>query len=50
MTRSVFIMFLVLFVVAAGLGFYAYHLHNRVTSEEQRLAQQPTMVLSLIHI
>jgi len=44
MTRSVFIMFLVLFVVAAGLGFYAYHLHNRVTSEEQRLAQQPTMV------
>jgi len=44
MTRSIFIMFLVLFAIAAGLGFYAYHLHNRVTSEEARLAQQPTMI------
>src|SRR3974377_1321488 len=44
MTRSIVIMFLVLFVIAAGLGFYAYHLHRRVTSEERRLAQQPAMV------
>jgi Sporulation and spore germination len=38
-------MFLVLLLVAAGLGFYAYHLKNRVAVEEQRLAQQQSIVL-----
>jgi hypothetical protein len=44
MTRSIFIMFLVLFVIAAGLGFYAFYLHHRVTTEERRLAQQPALI------
>jgi len=38
-------MFLVLLVIAAGLGFYAYHLRNRVALEEQRLAQQSQVVV-----
>jgi hypothetical protein len=38
-------MFLVLLIVAAGLGFYAYHLKNRVAQEEARLAQQPKVVV-----
>jgi hypothetical protein len=37
-------MFLVLLLIAAGLGFYAYHLKNRVALEEQRLARQPQVV------
>ena len=45
MTRTIVIMFLVLTLVAAGLGFYAYHLKNRVAVEEQRLAQQQSIVL-----
>jgi hypothetical protein len=38
-------MFLALVVIAAGLGLYAYHLKNRVTVEEQRLAKQQSIVL-----
>ncbi len=38
-------MFLVLLVVAAGLGYYAYHLKNKVALEEQRLAQQSQVVV-----
>ena len=45
MTRPILIMFLVLLVVAAGLGYYAYHLKKHVTLEEQRLTQQQSVVL-----
>jgi len=45
MTRPILVMFLVLLLVAVGLGFYAYHLKNKVASEEQRLAQQPQVVV-----
>jgi hypothetical protein len=38
-------MFLVLLLIAGGLGFYAYHLKNKVATEEQRLAQQPQVVV-----
>ena len=44
MTRPILLMFLVLLLIAAGLGFYAYHLKRRVALEEQRLAQQPQVV------
>ena len=37
MTRRVLIMFVILLVIAAGLGWYAYHLKKRVALEEQRL-------------
>jgi len=40
MTRQILLIFLVLLLIAAGLGVYAYHLKNRVAMEEQRLAQQ----------
>jgi hypothetical protein len=43
-TRPILIMFAVLLLVAAGLGFYAYHLKNKVAREEQRLAQQSQVV------
>jgi Sporulation and spore germination len=43
-TRPILIMFAVLLLVAAGLGFYAYHLKNKVALEEQRLAQQSQVV------
>jgi Sporulation and spore germination len=43
-TRHVLLMFLVLFVIAAGLGFYAYHLKNRVALEEQQMAQRSQVV------
>jgi len=33
-------MFAILLLIAAGLGFYAYHLKVKVASDEQRLAQQ----------
>ena len=46
MTRRVLIMFVILLVIAAGLGWYAYHLKKRVALEEQRLAQQPRSVLT----
>lgn len=45
MTRPILIMFAVLLLVAAGLGFYAYHLKNKVALEEQRLAQQSQVVV-----
>ncbi len=45
MTRRIVTMFLVLLVVAAGLGFYAYHLKNKVALEEQRLVQQSQVVV-----
>ncbi len=45
MTRPILIMFAVLLVVAAGLGFYAYHLKNKVALEEQHLAQQAQVVV-----
>ena len=45
MTRPILIMFLVLLVVAAGLGYYAYHLKKHVALEEQRLTQQQSVVL-----
>ena len=45
MTRRIVVMFLGLLVIAAGLGFYAYHLKNKVALEEQRLAQQPQVVV-----
>jgi hypothetical protein len=44
-TRPILIMFLVLLLVAAGLGYYAYHLKKHVALEEQRLAQQQSVVL-----
>lgn len=40
MTRPILVMFLVLLLIAAALGFYAYHLKNHVALEAQRLAQQ----------
>jgi len=45
LTRPIVIMFLVLLLVAAGLGLYAYHLRTRVALEEKRLAQQQSVVL-----
>jgi Sporulation and spore germination len=39
------VMFLVMLLIAAGLGIYAYRLKNKVASEEQRLAQQPQVVV-----
>ena len=33
-------MFVVLLLIAAGLGYYAYHLKAKVAAEEHRLAQQ----------
>jgi len=38
-------MFLVLLLIAAGLGYYAYHLRNRVASEEQQMAQPSQVVV-----
>lgn len=45
MTRPILIMFLVLLLIAAGLGYYAYHLRNRVASEEQQMAQRSQVVV-----
>ena len=45
MTRPLVIMFVVLTLVAGGLAIYARHLRNRVALEEQRLAEQPKVVL-----
>ncbi len=44
MTRRVLVMFAILVVVAAALGYYAYHLKKRVAEEEQRLATQPAIL------
>ena len=45
MTRPILIMFLLLLLIAAGLGYYAYHLRNRVASEEQQMAQRSQVVV-----
>lgn len=45
MTRPLVIMFVVLTLVAGGLAIYARHLRNRVALEEQRLTEQPKVVL-----
>jgi len=45
MTRPIVVMLLVLLLIAAGLGFYAYHLKAKVAAEEQRLAQQSQVVV-----
>ena len=45
MTRPILVMFLVLLLIAAGLGFYAYHLKAKVAADEQRLAQQSVVVV-----
>lgn len=45
MSRPILIMFLVLLLVAAGLGYYAYRLKKHVALEEQRLTQQQSVVL-----
>ena len=45
MTRPIVVMFIVLLLVAAGLGFYAYHLKAKVAAEEQRLAQQAQVIV-----
>ena len=46
MTRPILIMFLVLLLIAAGLGYYAYHLRDRVAIEEQQMAQRSQVVLT----
>ena len=45
MTRPIVLMFVVLLLIAAGLGYYAYHLKAKVATEEQRLAQQSQAVV-----
>ena len=45
MTRPILIMFLLLLLIAAGLGYYAYHLRNRVAIEEQQMAQRSQVVV-----
>ncbi len=45
MTRPIVLMFVVLLLIAAGLGYYAYHLKAKVAAEEQRLAQQSQTVV-----
>lgn len=38
MTRRIVLMLTVLLLVAAGMGLYAWHLHKKVKTEEERLA------------
>jgi len=45
-TRPLLIMFLVLLLIAAGLGYYAYHLNKRVALEEQQMAQRSQVVVA----
>ena len=45
MTRPIVIMFLVLLLIAAGLGYYAYQLRNRVAIEEQQMARRSQVVV-----
>ena len=45
MTRPIVVMFIVLLLIAASLGFYAYHLKAKVAADEQRLAQQSQVVV-----
>jgi hypothetical protein len=44
-SRPILLMFGVLLLIAAGLGFYAYHLRAKVAAEEQRLTQQSQVVV-----
>jgi len=44
-TRPIVVMFIVLLLIAAGLGFYAYHLKSKVAADEQRLALQSQVVV-----
>jgi hypothetical protein len=39
-TRRIVLMLALLLVVAAGMGLYAWHLHKKVTAEEERLTVQ----------
>jgi hypothetical protein len=45
MSRPILLMFGVLLLIAAGLGFYAYHLRAKVAAEEQRQTQQSQVVV-----
>ena len=45
MTRPLIVMFLILLLIAGGLGFYAHHLRSRVAQDEQRLAAQASLAL-----
>ena len=45
MSRPILLMFGVLLLIAAGLGFYAYHLRAKVAAEERRLTQQSQVVV-----
>ena len=45
MTRPIVAMFIVLLLIAGGLGFYAYHLKAKVVAEEHRLAQESQVVV-----
>ena len=40
MTRRIVLMLTILLVVAAGMGLYAWHLHKKVTAEEEQLTIQ----------
>jgi hypothetical protein len=44
-SRPILLMFGVLLLIAAGLGFYAYQLRAKVAAEEQRLTQQSQVVV-----
>jgi hypothetical protein len=44
-SRPILLMFGVLLLIAAGLGFYAYHLRAKVAAEERRLTQQSQVVV-----
>lgn len=44
MTRRILLMFLVLLLIAAGLGLYAWHLRSKVAADEQRITQQEQAV------
>ena len=46
MTRRIVLMLGVLLLVAGGLGLYAWHLHKKVTADEQRLLQEQQQVAS----
>jgi len=43
-TRRIVLMLGVLLLVAGGLGLYAWHLHKKVTADEQRLLQEQQQV------
>ena len=46
MTRRIVLMLTLLLLVAGGLGLYAWHLHKKVTADEQRLLQEQQQVAS----